>query len=200
MRIKAHPRYKQFKEWCARQRPNASLVKGECYRVAGPRHATAGEIVAGVGANKAGGRWNAPGAMNVVYLSTDAITATAEAVEHYRYYRIAQSKAMPKVIVAVEVFLPAVFDLTDPTVQTSMPVPLADLLAEDWRAVMNAGGEATTQAVGRAAYAAKLSGLIVPSRARPDGVNVVVFPQRLGKNDVLRVLNPDQLENLGKPA
>jgi RES domain-containing protein len=107
---------------------------------------------------------------------------------------------MPKVIVTVAVDAPAVLDLTDRVLQATMPIPMSALLAEDWRAAMSAGREAAPQAFGRAAFAAKLSGLVVPSKPHRDGVNVLVFPQRLVKGDVLRVLEPDLLENIGKPA
>jgi hypothetical protein len=87
-----------------------------------------------------------------------------------------------------------VLDLTDVRLQAMMPAPMADLLAEDWRAVMGKGDEAAPQAVGRAAYDASLGGLIVPSRARENGVNVLIFPQRLGATDRVRVLHPELLE------
>lgn len=200
MKAKAHPRYKEFKLWFASRLGDARRLRRDCFRVAGPRHTTATEIVQGVGAYKAGGRWNPVGVMDVVYLSTDPITATAEAVEHFRYYRLPQSQAMPKVIVTVAVDAPAVLDLTDPAVRATMPVRMSDLLVEDWRATMNAGREAMSQAFGRAAFAAKLNGLIVPSKPHRGGVNVLIFPQRLGKAAVLRVVDPDLLANLGKPA
>lgn len=60
---------------------------------------------------------------------------------------------------------------------------MTDLLAEDWRAVMNAGNEATAQAFGRAAFETGLSGLIVPSKAHPGGVNMLIFPERMAKTD-----------------
>lgn len=200
MKLKPHPRYKEFKTWLAGRLGDARRLRIQCFRVAGPRHTTAAEIVQGLGAYKAGGRWNPVGVMNVVYLSTDPITAMAEAVEHFRYYGLSQARAMPKVMVTVAVDASAVLDLTDPLVQAKMPIRMSALLAEDWRATMSAGHEAAPQAFGRAAFAAKLSGLVVPSKPHRDGVNVLVFPQRLVKADVLRVLDPDLLENIGKRA
>ena len=73
----------------------------ETYRVAGPRHTTAAEIVSGEGAHLGGGRWNPVGQMKVVYLSRDPETAMKEALEHFRYHALPISAALPKVIVAV---------------------------------------------------------------------------------------------------
>ena len=195
---RSHPRYGELRAWLATGRVPTRVYAEVCYRVAGPRHTTAAEIVSGVGAFKVGGRWNAAEAMNAVYVSTDAAVAMDEALEHGRYRRLPQYLGMPKVIVSVDVSVQAVVDLTDARVNGTMPISLADLMAEDWRAVMDGGDEASAQAAGRAAFEVGLGGLIVPSKARPGGVNVVVFPDRLTAADRLTVRNPDDLLALGK--
>jgi RES domain-containing protein len=176
VKLKAHPRYNVFEEWFSAHAGRATRVDGRYYRVAGPRHTTAKEIVQGVGAYVAGGRWNPPEVMNVVYLSVEPETAVREANEHRRHFHLPLWEGMPKVIVAVEVAVDAVIDLTDGAVAADLPEPLTNLLAEDWRAVMARGDEATTQALGRAAFDAKLQGLIVPSKPDSGGVNLLVFP------------------------
>src|ERR1700690_2742045 len=131
--------------------------------MAGPRHTTAAEIIDGVGAFNGGGRWNPPRGIKVVYLSKTPETATAEALAAHRYYHLPLSQNMPKVVVAVLVEAQHVIDLTVSALQNSFPETMTNLLAEDWRAVMERGDESTTQAIGRAAYASGLQGLLVPS-------------------------------------
>ena len=56
------------------------------------------------------------------------------------------------------------------------------------------------QAIGRAAYNAGFEGLIVPSHAFPDGVNVVVVRERLSRpSRQLTVLNKRDLNRLRNP-
>jgi hypothetical protein len=57
----------------------------------------------------------------------------------------------------------------------------------DWRSENRCGAEAITQAIGRAARACRLEGLIVPSAARACGTNLIVFPYRLMAGDSLKV-------------
>jgi RES domain-containing protein len=197
MRLKAHPRYAVYKAWFRSEARRATRLEAELYRVAGPRHTTASELLAGVGAFKGGGRWNPPRVMRVIYLSFAPETAMREANEHSRYHRIPMSKGMPKVTVAVRVVVEAVLDLTK---AGAFPEPMANLMAEDWRAVMARMDESTTQAVGRAACAAGLQGLVVPSKPDPGGTNVLIFPENLTILSAMAVLNPELLKKLGKPS
>lgn len=198
MKLKPHPRYAEFEAWFAARLIDTQATKADFFRVAGPKHTTAKEIVSGIGAWIAGGRWNAPESMKVVYLSTEPETAVAVANEHYRYHRLPVSAGMPKVLVAVRVECTRVLNLRDARLVADFPESIATLLAEDWRAVMSRGDEATTQAIGRAAFAAGIKGFLVPSKPVPAGVNLCVFPDRIGKGDHLSVLNPDALEKLSK--
>jgi RES domain-containing protein len=147
-----------------------------------------------------GGRWNPPRVMNVVYLSRAPETAMYEANEHRRYFGLPLWEGMPKVTVAVQLDVDLMLDLTDAAISADLPEPMANLLAEDWRAVMERGEEPTTQAMGRAALKAGLKGLIVPSKPHPKGVNLIVFPDALEGANVLEVLNPKELKKLGKRA
>jgi len=199
MKLKPHPRYNIFKTWFDNHADGVALGE-EVYRVAGPRHTTAAEIVSGTGAFFAGGRWNAPQSMNVVYLSRAPETAVHESNEHRRYYRLPLWEAMPKVMVAVRVDTEHVLDLTDPVNSASLPETMPNLMAEDWRAVMGRGDEPTAQAMGRAAFEAGLQGLVVPSKPDPNGANLLIFPDRLGANCRLEVLNAGELEKLGRPS
>jgi len=197
MSLKPHSRYTIYEDWFRKEARRAGRLEAELYRVAGPRHTTADEMLAGVGAFRAGGRWNPPDVMNAVYLSRSPETAMHESNEHYRHYRLPLSDGMPKVVIAVRVVAGAVFDMT---AAADFPDPVANLMAEDWRAVMARGEEATAQAVGRAVFAVGLQGILVPSKPDANGMNVLLFPERLTKKCLLEVLNADLLEKLGKPA
>ena len=112
MALKQHPRSADFLKWFTTNKKEATPLEDIFFRVAGPRHTTAAEIVSGIGAQKAGGRWNPIGEMRVVYLSREAETALREAFEHYRYFNLPVSQALPKVVVSVAVKLERVLDLT----------------------------------------------------------------------------------------
>lgn len=193
-----HPRSAAFLKWFARKRDRAQELDIEAYRVAGPRHTTAHEIVSGTGAYLAGGRWNPVGDMKVVYLSHSPETATTEALEHFRYYGLPISSALPKVIVAVRVKIERCLDLTDPAIAAGLPTSIPKLLAVDWRAKMAKNAEPTSQAVGWAAFAAGFQGVKIPSRPDPTGANLLVFPELLVKGNQLEVLNADELDKLGR--
>jgi hypothetical protein len=52
------------------------------------------------------------------------------------------------------------------------------MLNADWRGEQDKGREALSQAVGRVAYRVGFEALMVPSKADPDGTNLVVFPRQ----------------------
>jgi len=199
MSQRPHPRSAEFATWFADRLANAVPLAGEFYRAAGPRRITAAEILSGVGASIAGGRWNPLGVMKVVYLSVKPETALGESVEHFRRNNLPVWKGMPKVVVGVRVSVARSLDLTATGLGGDLPESLAVLMAEDWRAIMERGDEATAQAFGRAAFQAGVQALLVPSKPDPTGVNVLVFPERLTAADALAVLNAEVLDKLGGP-
>lgn len=196
----SRPRSAVFLKWFSRTRSLAQTLDMEVYRVAGPRHTTANDIVSGVGAFLAGGRWNPIGEMKVVYLSQTPETAMMEALEHCRYYGVPISNAFPKVTVAVSVVLERFLDLTDANLFASLPISILELIAEDWRALMSRNLESASQSLGWAAFAAGLQGLRVPSKPDPAGVNILIFPENLTSTCSLEVLNADDLDKLGRPT
>ncbi len=42
--------------------------------------------------------------------------------------------------------------------------------------------------------------MLVPSKTDPNGINLLVFPDSLGKTNKLAVLNHDVLDKLGRPS
>jgi RES domain-containing protein len=200
MARRLHPRSAAFLKCLSHQKNLAQPFEAELYRVAGPRHTTPEDIVSGIGALLAGGRWNPIGEMKVVYLSQEPETATKEALEHFRYHALPVSNALPKVIVAVKVKIERLLDLTTPALSEDLPVSIPELLAEDWRALMSRNMESASQAVGWAAYAAGFQGMKVPSKPDPTGTNFLVFPETLTKQCRLEVINAADLDKLGKPT
>jgi hypothetical protein len=94
-------------------------------------------------------------------------------------YAIALADMLPLVLVTVSATLHQVLDLTDGAVRRTLRVSQQRLCAEPWWIRQEAGEEALTQAIGRAAYSVGFEGLRVPCAVSKDGVNLVVFPANL---------------------
>jgi RES domain-containing protein len=199
MRLKANSRYHDFKTWCIRKLPSASPLNLHVYRVAGPRHTSANNIISGIGGWKANGRWCTRQKTKLLYLSETPQTAMSESNEHAWHNNLPLWNQMPKITVAIDLKARSIIDLTDPAVAIDLPVPLAILMAEDWRTLNDRGQESMTQSLGRAALVAGMDGLRVPSKPDPNGVNIVIF-RRGGSNSgtTVTLLNPDALKALGK--
>jgi hypothetical protein len=74
--------------------------------------------------------------------------------------------------------------------------PAADLVAEDWRKLLETGQESLGQALGRAVAAVNGSGLLARSAAVPRGINVAVFPGACA-HDHLEIVEGEKLAKLG---
>jgi RES domain-containing protein len=167
---------------------------GVVYRSASVRYANRDDLLAGAGSKSEGARWNPPASVATVYTSLDLHTALAEAFAHHRYYGFAVEKALPRVLVSIQVRLQRVLKLTDRRVSRTLGITRGQLVGEDWRACNRGGKEALTQAVGRLAWDAGWEGLVLPSAANPDGMNLVVFPGNLlPPRSYLLLINRDQL-------
>ena len=71
-----------------------------------------------------------------------------------------------------------------------------DTTLEDWRKLMQAGKESSSQALGRAAVGNGASGLLVRSAAVSSGINVAVFPH-VHRDDRMKVVEGEKLARLG---
>jgi hypothetical protein len=67
------------------------------------------------------------------------------------------------------------------------------MLEEPWREEQQAGREALPQALGRLARERGWEGLLVPSAARRLGINLVVFPDVLARENSLEIINRSDL-------
>lgn len=185
MDVSQHPEFDRILE--AMKTCQGSAWTGIAYRSASPRYASGPDLVSGVGSRRYGARWNPKGAFSAVYVSLDLETAMVETIAHHRYYGIPVHRALPRTFVAVEFELSAILRVDDAGVQSRLGLS-GDQLREDWRRIQDAGQEAISQAVGRAAWTLGLEGLMVPSACRADGVNLVVFPD---------FIPPDRMKILG---
>lgn len=158
---------------------HARPFKAVVFRAASPAYAKSADLVTGRGALTHPGRWNQAGLARVVYASLEPETALAESLSHHRYYQIPVDEALPKVIASIEVSLRRVLDLHEQAVLRALKLRLGSLTREDWRRASASGRLPASHAVGAAAFAAGLEGLIVPSAAREGSANLVVFPDNL---------------------
>jgi RES domain-containing protein len=124
-----------------------------------------------------------------LYFALDPETALAEVLHHHRSQAVPDAEATPVTLFACRVDVERLLDLTDRRVRRLLGVSLRQL-KQLWRPTQHAGQEALTQAIGRLARAHGFQGLLAPSARRRAGMNVIVFPERLG-GDGLIVYHPE---------
>lgn len=192
-RIQPNPRFAEFQKIVAAHPEWLSAWSGTFFRFQSIDFPAPKDVLSGSGARERGGRWNLPG-LATVYGSTTDDTALEECKANDRYYGI-ETKS-PRLLVAIEARLVGVIDLTSPAIRRTLGVTLPELAAEDWRKLLNAGRESSSQALGRAGAVAGASGLLVRSATIPRGVNLAVFPGA-HPNDRITVVEGDKLARLG---
>jgi RES domain-containing protein len=156
-----------------------SVFDDELFRFINPSYSKPADIIDGAGALHANGRWNLKGAARLSYTALAPQTALAEALAHVDYYRLPQSKALPRVLVALRLKAHRVLDLRVGTIRTRLRLSDHTMKDLDWRAENQNGREAVTQAWGLAFSQEGFEAVIVPSAADSDGFNVLVFPENL---------------------
>ena len=160
---------------------------GELFRFVNPAYSTSADIVNGMGAQYAAGRWNLAGPIRLSYTATAPMTALGEALSNVRYYHLPEAKAMPRVVVALQLKARRVLDLRDGKVRNMLRLSEKTIRMLDWRAENQSGKEAVTQAWGHAFSAAGFEAVIVPSAADGGGANLLVFPQNLQPGSLFEV-------------
>jgi RES domain-containing protein len=151
--------------------------KGIIYRVTTLKYRHPAEILLGEGSYRYGGRWNSIGSFRAVYGSTDDVVALNESKANALYANLPYPFREPRLIVAVEMSLSHVVDLTASGTLKALGLTQEDLCREDWRKVQEQRRESFTQALGRAAFATKAEGLLARSARVKGGTNVVYFPE-----------------------
>jgi len=159
---------------------------GALFRFTTVRYSNRTDLLTGIGSRKHGGRWNPPGLFNCVYGSLDPQTALEESMATFRAYGIPQNQARPRVLVAVNLKLQAVLDLTSTQCMRHLGVGRQELTKLDWQANQDCGEEAVTQTIGRLAWEAELEAILIPS-ARSEGTNIAVFPGRRRKGSSWKI-------------
>ncbi len=194
---------KLFKSFADRLSENAGLLaawQGSIYRVTTLDYPDPKSILAGKGSFLHGGRWNAMGSFPAVYGSTTDTVAVQESRANAEYAGIPYPFRIPRLVVAVDLRLERVLDLTSAKVRRRLGVLLEELRREDWRKVQEQGFEATTQALGRAALHAGAEGVLAPSARIREGINLVFFPQNLRPASRTRVWDAEKLAKLPSRA
>jgi len=171
--LQPNPRFSEFRSKLLKHAEWLRPWKGTLFRFQTIDFPAPKDVLGGLGARTHGGRWNPPG-LAMLYGSTTDHTALEECKAHDRYYGV-DTKG-PRLLVAIEVSLVGILDLTDPSIRRELGVTLKNLAAEDWRKLMRGGKESLSQALGRACAKCGASGLLVRSAAVPRGINVVVIP------------------------
>jgi RES domain-containing protein len=188
-----HPDSDRFRNALERCASRGIRWTGVVYRSATPRYANKDDLLTGLGSRSAGARWNPPRSFPAVYASLDPHTALDEVLAHFRHYGIPIESAMPRVTVSIRVRLGRVLDFTDGPTRSALRISARRMLDEPWREEQAAGREALTQALGRIARDLGWEGLLVPSAARRGGVNLILFPDNLGRGGTLEIVNVGEL-------
>ena len=196
MRIKANHAFDDLRQQIADKRDLLRPWKGAAYRVTTLDYPSPKSILLGQGSFLHGGRWNAIGSFRAVYGSTEDTVAVAESRATAEYAHVPLPFRTPRLLVAIELELQAVLDLTAADVRTSLGVTLQELATEDWRKVQEAGIESLTQTIGRAVFVNGGEGLLVPSARVALGVNVVYFPQNHREASNVTVLEAEKLNRV----
>ena len=171
--------------------PKAIGFDGVIIRSVGVNYASESDFLSGDGAGKYGGRWN-PVGLNSIYGATDIITATMEAYQNFLDAGFSLNNLRPRVTAGAKVTVSRLLDLTDNAILDELGFSKPELLAEDWQALQSGGEESWTQAIGRGSFERGFEGLIANSARNPDGLNIVLFPSVISRDNI-RILGKSDL-------
>jgi len=171
--------------------------KGTIYRVTTLKYREPRIILLGEGSYRNGGRWNAIESFRAVYGSVDDVTALKESKANAEYANLPYPFRETRLIVAVDVSVSRVIDLTASDTLKALDVTEGELRTEDWRKVQEQGFESLTQALGRAVFEARGEGLLAFSARVAKGINVAYFPQNKVRGSEVRLCQARELRSLG---
>jgi len=192
MNVRPNPRYAEFAYRLGKISPKPSGWKGITFRAVELEHASPEQILSGEGSLKYGGRWNAPETFPVIYSSTRPGTAAEEAFRLAEDYELSPDDLKPRLTCGIEWNLSRVIDLT----RSDLPawLKLRDWMQENFSRINQSGFETLCQALGRAGRNNGVSAFICPSARVADGVNLVVFRDRLRAAETMRLLGEEELK------
>ena len=191
-----HPKFKDLQILLKAARMDLLVDwEGPVYRCVSPKWAHPDVLVDGKGSFKTGSRWMRPGVSPAVYAATSELIALKESRRTVDHFGIpSPKKNAPRMIVQLDAKLEGVADLCQ--MDAILPWPTqSELLAENWESQNEAGRETLAQAFGRALFALKLKGLIIPSARDRRGRNLIWFPENFEKSDQITIVGKDELEN-----
>ena len=172
---------------------NSVEFSGPVFRSAGVKYANEDDFLSGEGAAHNGGRWN-PRKIKAIYASVNPVTATRESYQQFAKFGFKDEFIKPRVMAGANVELNRLLDLTDRKIRSKIGFRLDELLREDWHSIQLAGEESWTQAIGRGAHNLGFEGLIAPSaQDRPDGKNIIIFPEKLEKDSKVTLIAKNEL-------
>ena len=171
--------------------------KGTIYRVTTLKYGDPRIILFGEGSYRNGGRWNAIESFRAVYGSIDAVVALAEQEASAKYANLPYPFRETRLVVAVDVDLARVVDLTNAATLETLGVTEEELRREDWRKVQEQGVESFTQVLGRAVFSAKGDGLLARSVRVDKGVNIAYFPENKQRDSKARLWEERELRDFG---
>jgi RES domain-containing protein len=192
MNVRPNPRYAEFVYRIGKISPNPAPWKGVTFRSVELEHAAPKHILSGEGSYKFGGRWNAPETFPVIYSSTRPGTAIEEAFQLAADYELTPEDLKPRVTCGIQWDLSRVLDLTAANLPTWLN--LAKWMLEDFSHINDGGFETLCQALGRAARNSGASAILCPSARVAGGVNLVVFPDRVRRDESMQLLGEDELQ------
>lgn len=191
--MEPHDKAESLKALFASVSAKATDWNGIVYRAVGTEYANKRDLLSGGGTKRYGGRWTPPGGFATVHASLDVKTALAESLGTQQQYGIAVAARLPLMLVAIDVNLQRLIDLTDENVLAELELTRQRLLRCRWRESMEKDREALTQAIGRIAFETGLEGFFAPSAQARKGKNLVVFPENLQKASSLTIQNVGKL-------
>jgi len=168
--------------------PFVTEWQGTTYRLASRDCADRERFIDGEGARRAGARFTPAGAQRTLYLAGDRATAIAELDSWYSYYNVPDTAFQPRVLAAVAVSVGFLLDLVSSETLTELGLT-AELIAEEWRPIADAGQVAPVQTFGRLVYEAGFEGLRFSSIRRPEGFNLALFPDNYRDGSHTMMLN-----------
>jgi len=191
--VKVRPN-RRYKEFVARLRALSARARpwhGVTFRSVDLAYASPAHVLTGAGSLTAGGRWNAPGDFPAIYSSTRPGTAIEEAFQLAANFQLVPDDLKPRVTCGIQWELSSVLDLT----VASLPawLKLSQWLRENFTRINDGGFETLCQALGRAVRNSGITGILCPSARVKDGINLVVFRDRMRKTEVARVLGEAEL-------
>lgn len=192
MKLSKYPQSPQIQRRIDALLSDVVSINQRFFRMVSPGYCKDSDIINGKGGKNAAGRWNVRGAFFCTYASTTPETALEESLSRVRHDRLPDETALPRTLVCIELKASKVLDLTDSVTRRRLRISLKRMIDQkEWLYDNYNNQESLTQAMGRAAFLAKLEAIIVPSAAdRPDGTNVVIFPDNLLATSNLNVVTP----------